>query len=256
MRLLDREADIETRYGGGFVQSINGIAGAVDAGRSSDWFFYVNGVESSVGAAEVPLRAGDRIWWDYRDWTAAMRVPAVVGSWPEPFAQEAEAADARLPVRVECATARQLCDEAVAALADEGGVEASVVSARSDAKGPEAERMLVGEWDRIRSIPPAELLAGGPGISGVFARFQRDGTGWALEGLDASGGATPRASGRFGLVAALRDGEDPPVWLVTGTDEQGVSGAVEQLDDSALEDRYALAVQGSDVVPLPVGAAG
>jgi hypothetical protein len=86
MRALEREAEIETRYGGGFVQSIEGVEGsAVEDGRSLDWFFYVNGVESSTGAAEVPVRPGDRIWWDHRDWTDAMRVPAVVGSWPQPF---------------------------------------------------------------------------------------------------------------------------------------------------------------------------
>src|SRR5688500_7801814 len=87
MRMLDREAEIETRYGGGFVQSIEGISGTADGGRTSDWFFYMNGIESSVGAAEAPVRGGDRVWWDHRDWTKAMRVPAVVGSWPEPVLQ-------------------------------------------------------------------------------------------------------------------------------------------------------------------------
>ena len=51
--MLDREAEITTRYGGGFVQSIDGLEGALDAGRSLDWFFFVNGIESSTGAAEV-----------------------------------------------------------------------------------------------------------------------------------------------------------------------------------------------------------
>ena len=87
MRMLDSEAEIETRYGGGFVQSIEGISGTAEGGRTSDWFFYMNGVESSIGAAEAEVRGGDRIWWDHRDWTEAMRVPAVVGSWPEPFLQ-------------------------------------------------------------------------------------------------------------------------------------------------------------------------
>src|SRR3954454_14421221 len=81
IRLLDSHADITTRYGGGFVQSIDGLAGT----GSSDWFFYVNGTESPVGAADVHVEGGDRIWWDYRDWSAAMSVPAVVASWPEPF---------------------------------------------------------------------------------------------------------------------------------------------------------------------------
>jgi hypothetical protein len=85
MRFLDRNADITTRYGGRFVQSIDGLAGGSGGSRRRDWFFYVNGLWSSVGAADVRVHGGDRIWWDYRDWTEAMRVPAVVGSFPEPL---------------------------------------------------------------------------------------------------------------------------------------------------------------------------
>ncbi len=119
MRMLDREAEIETRYGGGFVQSIEGISGSTDLGRTYDWFFFVNGVESAIGAAETEVRGGDRIWWDHRDWTEAMRVPAVVGSWPEPFLQASAGSD-RLPVRVVCAGASAPCDAAEDALADAG----------------------------------------------------------------------------------------------------------------------------------------
>ena len=75
IRFLDREADITTRYGGGFVQSIDGISGSYADGRSRDWFFFVNGIESPRGSAEVSIRGGDRIWWDYRDWTDAMQHP-------------------------------------------------------------------------------------------------------------------------------------------------------------------------------------
>lgn len=42
MRLLDRNADISTRYGGGFVQSIDGVEGS--ARRHEDWFWFVNGL--------------------------------------------------------------------------------------------------------------------------------------------------------------------------------------------------------------------
>ena len=70
------------------------------AGRR-DWFFFVNGVEADKGAAEWRrCRPGDRIQWDYRDWGAAMRVPAIVGAFPEPFANGLEGK--RRPVRVEC----------------------------------------------------------------------------------------------------------------------------------------------------------
>ena len=124
IRFLDREAEITTRYGGGFVQSIDGLAGTESGGRRYDWFFYVNGVESAIGSAEVHVRGGDRIWWDYRDWTDAMRVPAVVGSWPEPFAQASTEGD-RQPVRVECLAGGSACEAAANRLAD-AGVESTV----------------------------------------------------------------------------------------------------------------------------------
>ena len=101
IRFLDREAEITTRYGGGFVQSIDGLAGAEEDGRKA-----TTGSSTSTGSSRrsAPPRCtstgGDRIWWDYRDWTDAMRVPAVVGSWPEPFAQ-ASAENARAGA-VEC----------------------------------------------------------------------------------------------------------------------------------------------------------
>jgi len=77
LRLLDRNAEVETRYGGGFVQSIDGLSGEPTDGRASDWFFYVNGIESPVGGAERHvtlqdliasgrLQAGSRLEADYR----------------------------------------------------------------------------------------------------------------------------------------------------------------------------------------------
>ena len=46
MRLLQRKFEVETRYGGGFVQEIDGVGGGREAGRPVDWFFYVNGIEA------------------------------------------------------------------------------------------------------------------------------------------------------------------------------------------------------------------
>jgi len=83
MEALQRAAKVETRYGGRYVQSINGLAGSLDARR--DWFYFVNGYEADRGAADYRLHAGDVEWWDYRSWKNAMRVPVVAGAFPEPF---------------------------------------------------------------------------------------------------------------------------------------------------------------------------
>jgi hypothetical protein len=83
MEALRRKADVETRYGGRFVQSINGIEG--NLARQRDWFWFVNGYEGDVSAADYTLHDGDVLWWDHRSWAGQMRQPVVVGAFPEPF---------------------------------------------------------------------------------------------------------------------------------------------------------------------------
>jgi Domain of unknown function (DUF4430) len=83
MQALDREADVDTRFGGRFVQSINGIEGSLSAQR--DWFYFINGYEGNRGAADYRLHDGDVLWWDFRGWGEEMRAPVVVGAFPEPF---------------------------------------------------------------------------------------------------------------------------------------------------------------------------
>jgi hypothetical protein len=84
MQALSRVRTVNTRYGGRFVQSINGLGGSLT--KQNDWFFFVNGIEGDRSAADVRLHPGDIEWWDYRHWTGAtMSVPVVVGAFPEPF---------------------------------------------------------------------------------------------------------------------------------------------------------------------------
>ena len=248
MRVLDREAELETRFGGGFVQSIDGVAGGSDGGRRFDWFFYVNGIESPRGAAEVEVGGGDRVWWDHRDWTDAMRVPAVVGSYPEPFLNGFPGED--WPAAVGCFAAAPSCERVRAELGDSG--VGDLESARLDSDAG-AARVLVGPWQKLRSDPAAALLASGPERSGVFARFA--GEPAALLLLDEHGEERVRGEGA-GLVAALRPGDGPPTWVVTGTDAAGVAAAA-QLFGADLRDAYAVAItQAGGVERLPVEAEG
>jgi hypothetical protein len=59
-------------------------------------------------------------------------------------------------------------------------------------------------------------------------------------------------------VAATRAGDDPPLWVVTGTDAAGVASAAQAFDEGPLSDRFALAVADGLGVALPDrrGAAG
>jgi hypothetical protein len=243
MRVLERSAEISTRYGGGFVQSIDGLEAERADGRSWDWLFYVNGVESTVGAADYPLRGGEAIWWDYRDWSEALRVPAVVGSWPQPFVDGYDGR--RHPVVVECRGGDTACDEVRRRLEDAG---ATVSSAADD-----AIRVLVGPWARLREDPAAAQLEDGPETSGVFAGFVRRGGRFELVGLDEAGEWARAFGPDAGLVAATRRFDAPPVWIVSGEAGAGVRAAADLLDAASLSDRYAVASENGEETPLPIG---
>lgn len=83
MRALAAEVELETRYGGRYVQAVNGLEGTLDDQR--DWFWFVNGYEGDRSAASYRLRAGDVAWLDYRAWEREGEARVVVGAFPEPF---------------------------------------------------------------------------------------------------------------------------------------------------------------------------
>lgn len=244
MRMLERGADIETRYGGGFVQAIDGLeADAGAAAGPSDWFFFVDGIESSVGAADYPLDGAAAIWWDYRNWKAAMRVPAVVGSWPAPFADGYEGR-AR-PVAVEC---RGAPADACETVRDE--IAATGARLVAGATPPDAIRVLVGAWALVAEDPAAAAIADGPQKSGVYA--EAGSSPGRFEALDEQGRPARALGPRAGLIAAVRRLEDPPTWVVTGAGVAGVRAAAEALDADHLRDHYAIAVEGDEEIPLPL----
>jgi len=243
MRVLERAADIATRYSGGFVQAIDGLEADERFGRSFDWFFYVDGVESPVGAADFALRDGDAIWWDYRDWSAAQRVPAVVGSWPRPLLGGYEGRSH--PVALECRGAGEACRAVRRRLGEAGVVPAAAPS-------DDAIRVLVGPWARLRDDPAAAQLERGPQASGVFADFAQHAGDYRLRGLD-EGGEPARGFGPgAGLVAATRRFDSPPVWLVSGATARGALAAAGLLDAAHLRDHYAVATEGGTETPLPL----
>jgi hypothetical protein len=247
MSLLMRNHKVKTRYGGGFVQSIDGHSGGTSNGDAIDWFYYVNGVEASKGAADTNVHPGDRIWWDLHDWSQTDHVPAVVGSFPEPFLHGI--AGKRLPVRVECLELTAPPCETVVARLRAAGVPAAI-AAIGPGDEPSSLRVLVGPWPAVRSTPATQAIERGPRASGVYARFAGDGRTLTL--LDARGRTSATLGAGAGLVAATRYAEAAPVWVVTGTDTAGVGLAARAFGQSALRNHFALVLEPSGTArPVP-----
>jgi Domain of unknown function (DUF4430) len=254
MRLLEGTYDVKTRFGGGFVQEIDGVAGGRENASRVDWFYYVNGIEASVGAAQRRIDPGDRIWWDRHEWQAAQRIPAVVGSFPEPFL--AGSGGRRIPVKLVCAgtgAVARSCDEVETRLGDAG---ATGVARSTVAQGPGTAvlRVIVGRWADVRADPTARSIERGPAASGVFARFDPAGRQLAL--LDQDGKTVRSLGAGAGLVAATAQSDEQPTWLVTGTDDVGVAAAAAALQSDRLANRFAVAIDNGNPIPLPTAERG
>lgn len=254
MSLLMRNATVTTRYGGGFVESVNGSSGGNAGAQPRDWFYYVNGVQAPQGAAATNVHPGDHIWWDLHDWSETDSVPAVVGSFPEPFLNGI--GGKRLPVRIECATVSSTPCQTVSSRLRALGVPAAL-AAIGPGDEPETLRVLVGPWTALRGDPAAHQIELGPRASGVYARFAASGATLTL--LSEQGAIARTLTAGAGLIAATRYGEEAPAWVITGTDAAGVQLAAQSLDRATLGHRFAVALAPGGVAlpaPAPVSAGG
>ncbi len=254
MSLLMRNATVTTRYGGGFVESVNGSSGGNAGGQPRDWFYYVNGVQAPQGSAATNVHPGDHIWWDLHDWSETDSVPAVVGSFPEPFLNGIDGK--RLPVRIECATVSSTPCQTVSSRLRALGVPAAL-AAIGPGDEPETLRVLVGPWSALRGDPAAHQIEQGPRASGVYARFAASGATLTL--LSEQGAVARTLTAGAGLIAATRYGEEAPAWVITGTDAAGVQLAAQSLDEATLGHRFAVALAPGGVAlpaPAPVVAGG
>ena len=247
MRMLEKSFHVSTRYGGGFVESIDGHAGG---SSRLDWFYYVNGIQATLGAAGASVHKGDRIWWDLHDWTATDTIPAVVGSFPEPFLHGT--GGRRFPVTLECAAdVGTACKEVTDELTKIGVPVSS--QAIGTGSGSDSLGVIVGTWRDLRQELLATLIDHGPASSGVYAKFAGP-TGSSLQVLDPQGHVAKTLGAGAGLIAATAQTSTGPAWLITGTNVAGVSAAAAALTPARLHDHFALAVQGGTDLPVPLEA--
>jgi hypothetical protein len=244
MRMLERSLPVQTGSRGRHVQSIDGLAG----NSAHGWFYYVNGIETPLGAAGTAVHHGDRIWWDLHDGQATQSIPAVVGSFPEPFLHGT--GGRRLPTALECGSGvRTACNRVSSTLGALGVPVATQFIGTGS--GTDSLAVEVGTWRELESELVASLIEHGPSLSGIYARFSGHG-GQQLQLLNPSGEVVKTLGAGAGLIAATAQNGSEPTWLITGTDAQGVAAAAQALSAGRLRDHFAVAVQGKQDFPLPL----
>ena len=173
--------------------------------------------------------AATAIWWDRRDWSATQRVPAVVGSFPEPFLHGPGTASgcpcawsARTSSRAPCRDGRR-----PRSCASASRPPRARCGARSRS---ETLRVVVGPWAGAARRQRARAARGRARRERRLRRAAADGR---RDRAARRRAAAPCARSRAGagLIAATAAGDDPPVWAVTGTDDAGVAAAARAFDE-------------------------
>jgi hypothetical protein len=244
MSLLERHFKVSTRYGGGFVQSIDGHSGNAN---HLDWFYYVNGILAPKGAAATDVNKGDHVWWDLHNWAATQSIPAVVGSYPEPFTNGLGGQE--FPTVLDCAPDVQSACDMVAHSLRQAGVKVGT-QLLGGGSGSDSLAVVVGTWQDLQGVIAADLINGGPAKSGVYAQFVG---GSAIELDNPLGDVVRTLHASAGMVAATEQVNlSQPTWLVTGTDVAGVDAAARAMTPARLHDHFAVVVQGNHDLPVPL----
>ncbi len=256
MELLQKHLNVETEYGGGFVNAIEGLNSgytgkAGDEQRMQDWFFYINGILSGVGALDYVPADKDVIWWDYHPWGEISFAPAVIGAFPQPFLNGYRGNNPGTLI-----LAGKGCSEAgrrLAAFMQEKGIKQVEVLPYEEAYVSARSRMTI-------VLAPWEQLNGSSFWKGL--QDNRDKTGWFAEltpevfyRLDMHGQREDeyRDSAAAILATGTGMGDASALWLFTALDEEGVSEIVELAVQRTeeLQGKTGALIVGKEVIALP-----
>ncbi len=255
MEALREVAEVETAYGGGFIQAVDGIASQYQggAGRKMDWFFYVNGQMAEVGAGAYELREGDWLVFDFHAWEYSMFTPVLAGCFPEPFVH----GYAGPPESISVAYApgrREAGTEIADFLAPRTAAPLRLLELDARWRPEKGDyALLVGTWEELETNDMVREAFLNRSRLGIFAFFESG----ELRLLDGGGALAGVHDGSVGLVQGLgpRLGVEGSALVVTGSDEAGLREALDLLlgnNPMALEPVPGLVVPaGGEWSPLP-----
>lgn len=252
MQALKQVANVETRYGGRFVNGINGLRSEFPA--KDDWFIYINGISINKGAPDYSLRDGDIVHFDLHDWRFRMFIPAIIGDFPGSLLHGYEG-KVRPTVIVYDDGLEQSARDLETSFRELGLPEVSTQSAGELAKSDKqrSNLVLIGTMD---SSLMSELNRAWDRL-GFFVHFG-DST---MAVFDSKGELTAEYGAGSGVIQATQSPWNPKgigvcenvVWMISGTDKAGARSAVDALINQHDKFLYAFAavVDGGEVITVP-----
>ncbi|MCF8011514.1 MAG: hypothetical protein K9L56_09535, partial [Clostridiales bacterium] len=119
-------------------------------------------------------------------------------------------------------------------------------------KNCEGPVIAVGEWSKLNQVKYLPNLNKAYRKSGTAVHF----TGEGLELLNSQFKAARKISGTAGVIIASGkgSGDESPLWIVSGTDREGLQQAVDVLVNTPdkISGLYSAAIKNGEVIRLPL----
>ena len=253
---LQQVAEVQTKYGGGFVNAINGISSEYEEvnRKKQDWLFYINGISVNIGANDYILRDGDIEHWNFHDWSFRQFVPAIIGDFPEPFLHGY--GGVVYPTVIAYQAGWEEDAKRIASRLSQLGVDSIYTRSINELSADERETcnlILLGTTD----CQPIEEMNQVWDRLGFYVHLHDS----SLRVFNSKGDLTAEYRAGAGVIQATQSPWNPKgvgvcqnvVWVVSGSDEAGVKAAVNVLLNHHNDFAYACGVvfAGEGIIGVP-----
>lgn len=246
---------LSPKWKGSFTHEIMGIKkdnGGIGGERKA-WFFHVNGLVSDACAPGVELRDGDVIWYDYHAWKSMNSAnSALIGCYPEPFVHGFGGEfnpTIIMTLDKNQKQAEALKESMLAMGISKVEIQTLDNSHIQDRVGP---TVVLAEWNDIRDFEYIKVLNDAYKKTGLNVRFTDEG----VELHQYDGEKVKTISEKAGVIVATGSGagDRNALWLVVGTDSEGLSKTVDVLanEPKKIKNMYGAAIVSDEVIRLPI----
>jgi len=253
MEIMEENLEIEKAYGGGFVNSINGLkSGFTDSKdkKKLDWFYYINGNLAQVGADDYYLSSEDTIVWDYHDWSNEEYISSIIGAYPNNFTKGVEGSVLKSEIRYSKEFKED--SENISEFLKEKGLKQLEKKELNDKdiENEEINTIVIGSWDEVSNIKYINDIYNTE-KNGLFFSIDND----AIKALDYD----KKASKEYKKGAVITSipkgyGTYSNLWIVTGNDENSIKNAAKLLYENPekIKGKISVLVSGSEILNIPM----
>jgi len=254
MEIMKENYEIETAYGGSFVNAIDGLKSGFTGNKEKkskiDWFYYINGILTHVGAEDYYLKSGDTVIWDYHDWSSSMYLSSIIGAYPSNFINGYEGNILKTEI-LSTDGYKTERKELFSFLKSRGLKyleEASLYGREVEDDG--VNSIVIGDFKELIENNYIKTIYEDGTRAGLFFKI-----GDNIKILDYQGNVSKEFKKGAVITSVLKNyGALGTLWIIMGNDDDSIKKAVSILYKSPekIEGKFSVVVTGEEIINIPI----